>query len=140
MRKFITSVFFFISVLTAYSQSAREFLKKGDHHYKAKDYDNALNTYKAGLKIYPDDAKLNLQAGLTYLSMPNKRQSLTYLQTAFTLNPNVDEDIYYYLGLSYQSNRQYKVPRSFLRNTNGETRKALRTLMLKSSKANLRIR
>ncbi|MBA4057375.1 MAG: hypothetical protein C0490_21860, partial [Marivirga sp.] len=68
---------------------------------------------KEGLKLHPDDARLNLQAGLTYLSLPNKSESLRYLQTAFTLNPKVDENIYYYLGLSYQSNKQFKSAQEF---------------------------
>ena len=110
MKKVIATVLLLAIALTTYSQSAKEFLKKGGKQYEAKDFENALQTYKAGLKLYPDDAKLNLQTGLTYLSMPNKKESLTYLQTAFTLNPTVDPDIYYYLGLSYQSNRCQHLP------------------------------
>ena len=113
MKKYITTVFLLVISLTTYSQSAKEFLKKGGQQYKAKEYEKALETYKAGLERYPDDAKLNLQTGLTYLSMPNKKESLTYLQTAFTLNPSVDPDIYYYLGLSYQSNHQFKSAQEF---------------------------
>jgi outer membrane protein OmpA-like peptidoglycan-associated protein len=107
-----------------YAQSAKEFLKKGGQQYKAKEYENALKTYKEGLRLYPEDAKLNLQAGLTYLSMPNKKESLTYLQTAFTLNPTVDPDIYYYLGLSYQSNRQYKSAQEFFAEYKRRNKKA----------------
>lgn len=107
-----------------YGQSAKEFLKKGGQQYKAKDYENALKTYKEGLKLYPQDAKLNLQTGLTYLSMPNKKESLTYLQTAFTLNPTVDPDIYYYLGLSYQSNRQFKSAQEFFAEYKRRSKKA----------------
>jgi len=113
MRKFTVTVFLFFFILTAYSQSVKEFLKKGDQFYKEKDYENALKTYKEGLKLYPDNDQLNLKTGLTYLSLPNKKESLTYLQTAFTLNPAVDENIYYYLGLSYQSNRQFKSAQEF---------------------------
>jgi len=113
MKKYIATALLLMIALTTYSQSAKEFLKKGGQEYKAKDYESALKTYKEGLKIYPDDAKLNLQTGLTYLSMPNKKESLTYLQTAFTLDPSVDEDIYYYLGLSYQSNHQFKSAEEF---------------------------
>jgi outer membrane protein OmpA-like peptidoglycan-associated protein len=113
MKKFIATAFLLVIALTTYSQSAKEFLKKGGQEYKAKDYENALKTYKEGLELHPDDAKLNLQTGLTYLSMPNKKESLTYLQTAFTLNPSVDSDIYYYLGLSYQANHQFKSAEEF---------------------------
>jgi len=124
MKKIIATVFLLAIALTTYSQSAKEFLKKGGQQYNAKDFENALKTYKAGLKLYPDDAKLNLQTGLTYLSMPNKKESLTYLQTAFTLNPTVDEDIYYYLGLSYQSNAQYKSAQEFFAEYKRKNKKA----------------
>jgi tetratricopeptide (TPR) repeat protein len=124
MKKLTAIAFLMIVTLTTYSQSAKEFLKKGGQQYKAKDYENALKTYKEGLKLHPDDAKLNLQTGLTYLSMPNKKESLTYLQTAFTLNPTVDPDIYYYLGLSYQSNRQYKSAEEFFAEYKRRNKKA----------------
>ncbi|HMG91744.1 MAG TPA: OmpA family protein [Chryseolinea sp.] len=124
MKKLIATVFLLVVTLTTYSQSAKEFLKKGGQQYEAKDYENALATYKAGLKLHPEDAKLNLQTGLTYLSMPNKKESLTYLQTAFTLDPAVDPDIYYYLGLSYQSNRQYKSAEEFFAEYKRRNKKA----------------
>jgi outer membrane protein OmpA-like peptidoglycan-associated protein/tetratricopeptide (TPR) repeat protein len=123
-KKLIATVLLMVVALTTYSQSAKEFLKKGDQQYEAKDFESALKTYKAGLKLYPDDAKLNLQTGLTYLSMPNKKESLTYLQTAFTLNPTVDPDIYYYLGLSYQSNHQYKSAEEFFTEYKRRNKKA----------------
>lgn len=94
-------------------QRVKEFLKKGDQQYQAKDFEGALKTYKEGLKLHSDNARLNLQTGLTYLSLPNKSESLRYLQTAFTLDPKVDENIYYYLGLSYQSNKQFKSAQEF---------------------------
>lgn len=124
MKTFIAIIFLLVTALSAYSQSAKEFLKKGGQQYKAKDFENALKTYKAGLKLHPDDPKLNLQTGLTYLSMPNKKESLTYLQTAFTLDPGVDPDIYYYLGLSYQSNRQFKSAQEFFAEYKRRNKKA----------------
>lgn len=105
--------FLLLSALPGLSQSAKEFLKKGTQQYEAKEYDNALKTFKDGLKLYPDDARLNLKVGQTYLSLPNRAESLLYLQKAFTSNSSIDENIYYYLGLSYQSNKQYKSAEKF---------------------------
>lgn len=113
MSKKFVIVFFLIYSWAGYSQSVKEFLKKGGQQYQAKEFESALKTFKDGLKLHPDDARLNLQTGLTYLSLPNKAESLRYLQTAFTLNPKVDENIYYYLGLSYQSNKQFKSAQEF---------------------------
>jgi outer membrane protein OmpA-like peptidoglycan-associated protein/tetratricopeptide (TPR) repeat protein len=92
----------------AWAQSAKEILKQGESFYLAKQYTKALDVYQQGLKKHPKDARLNFRTGLTYLSLPNKSESLRYLQAAFTINPSVDENIYYYLGLSYQSNKQFQ--------------------------------
>lgn len=113
MKNNLIFILFLLSALPGVSQSAKEFLKNGNQQYEAKDYTNAMKTYKDGLKRYPEDAPLNLKTGLTYLSLPNKSESLLYLQKAFTLDSSVDENIYYYLGLSYQSNKQYKSAERF---------------------------
>ncbi|MDH4297143.1 MAG: OmpA family protein [Cyclobacteriaceae bacterium] len=114
MRKKISAILFLLFfVLTCYGQSLKEFTTKGDGQYAAKEYTNALKTYMDGLRLYPKDAWLNFRAGLTYLFLPNKTESLRYLQTAFTLNPSIDPYLYYYLGLSYQSNRQFEKAKEF---------------------------
>jgi outer membrane protein OmpA-like peptidoglycan-associated protein/tetratricopeptide (TPR) repeat protein len=114
MLKQISAIVILCSVFfVAHSQSAKEFLKQGQVQYDAQAYDKALKIYKDALKVHPQDAKLNFWTGLTYLSLPNKSESLRYLQTAFTINPKVDDRIYYFLGLSYQSNRQYQKAEEF---------------------------
>jgi len=105
--------FLILGLMGCYAQSAKEFLKKGETQYQAKEFENALKTYQEGLKAYPQDARLNFFTGLTYLSLPNKAESLRYLQTSFTINPSIDDRIYYYLGLSYQYNRQYQKSEEF---------------------------
>ncbi|MGC3946815.1 MAG: OmpA family protein [Chryseolinea sp.] len=94
--------------ISSHGQSAKEFLKKGEALYIAKQYPQALDVYQQGLKKHPKDARLNFRTGLTYLSMPSRAESLRYLQAAYTTNPSVDENIYYYLGMSYQSNKQFQ--------------------------------
>ena len=107
-RVVVIFVMLFAGALTSWGQSARETLKKGESLYVTKQYGKALDVYLQGLKKHPKDARLNFRTGLTYLSMPAKAESLRYLQAAFTINPSVDENIYYYLGLSYQSNKQFQ--------------------------------
>ncbi len=114
MRKIIAVCSLTVAVfVSGHAQSVKEFLKKGETQYKQKQYDAALKTYQDGLKLHPNDAKLNFRAGLTYLSLPNKAESLRFLQKAFTISHNIDENIYYYLGLSYQSNKQYQKAQEF---------------------------
>lgn len=107
-RVIITSLLVFTCVAGTWAQSAREFLRRGEALYLAKEYTKALDVYQQGLKRHPKDSRLNFRTGLTYLAMPGKAESLRYLQAAFTINPSVDENIYYYLGLSYQSNKQFQ--------------------------------
>jgi outer membrane protein OmpA-like peptidoglycan-associated protein/tetratricopeptide (TPR) repeat protein len=102
-----------LTSLQSQAQSAREILKTGERQYKDKEYAQALATFRSGVETYPRDAKLNFYTGLTYLSMPDKKESLRYLQTAFTLDPHVDPHLYYYLGLSYQSNRLFAKAQEF---------------------------
>lgn len=114
MRKqttLLTTLLLFALLLQGHrgiAQSAREFLRKGEALYTARKFSEAVAVYKDGLKRHPKDARLNFRTGLTYLSMPGKAESLRYLQSAFTINPSVDDNIYYYLGLSYQSNKQFQ--------------------------------
>src|SRR5690242_2976613 len=109
MHRILVAAALLLGVTVAsFAQSAKEFLKKGETHYVAKQYAQALEVYQQGLKKHPKDARLNFRTGLTYLSMPGRSESLRYLQAAYTTNPSVDENIYYYLGLSYQSNKQFQ--------------------------------
>ncbi|HTF19204.1 MAG TPA: OmpA family protein [Chryseolinea sp.] len=107
-RIIIAVILLFVGISATWAQSAKEILKKGESAYLAKQYTKALEVYQQGLKKHPKDARLNFRTGLTYLSMPDRAQSLRYLQAAFTINPSVDDNIYYYLGLSYQSNKQFQ--------------------------------
>ncbi len=107
MRKTVIIILILFHYVDGYSQSVNDFLKKGIQQYDANDFTAAAKTFRDGLKVHPNEARLNFRAGLTYLSLPNKAESLRYLQAAFSINPGVDNNLYYYLGLSYQSNRQY---------------------------------
>lgn len=112
-QKIVAALILVFFGLTCYAQSSKEFLKKGRQQYDDKNYEEALKTFKEGAQLHPKDAHLNFYTGLTYLSLPNRAESLRYLQTAFTLNPSVNANLYYYLGLSYQYNRQFEKAQEF---------------------------
>lgn len=112
-KKIRVVLFLFFTVVVANGQSVKSILKDGDKQYEAKEYEKALKIYQDGLNLHPNDARLNFKTGLTYLSLPNKAESLRYLQTAFSIDASVDENLYYYLGMSYQSNRQYESAEEF---------------------------
>ena len=99
--------------LASHGQSLKEILSSGEEQYHARQFESALKIFKDGLRDHPKDARLNFFTGLTYLSLPNKAESLRYLQTAFTLKPGIDNNIYFYLGMSYQANRQFEKAEEF---------------------------
>ncbi|MEX1238237.1 MAG: OmpA family protein [Cyclobacteriaceae bacterium] len=98
----LTFLFFF-----AEAQTLKDYLAKGDRDYHRKDFENALKNYLAALELDADDALTNLRVGLSYLNEEGFSRAVTYLQKAYDLNPSVDTNIDYHLGMAYQGDQQY---------------------------------
>jgi outer membrane protein OmpA-like peptidoglycan-associated protein/tetratricopeptide (TPR) repeat protein len=99
----------FVSVTTTvYSQTIKKYLDQGDKFYARQEFAKARKAYQEAEKIEPNDAKIQLKLGLTYLSSSPKFQSLNHLERAYKLNQQVDADIHYYLGLSNQLNFHFQ--------------------------------
>jgi outer membrane protein OmpA-like peptidoglycan-associated protein len=90
-----------------YSQSLKDLLDKGDRLFARKDHENALKNYLEAIKIDSNDANTNFRVGISYLHTEKKAKSLKYLEKAYRLRPEVDEDIDYHLGMAYQNNHKY---------------------------------
>lgn len=106
-KKSIAVIFFtlFFS-LQGFSQNA-ETLAKGDSYYRRKDYQNALTFYFQALRQNPTSASVLYKIGYTYLQTETKAQSITFFEKAYKIDPFVDPQILYNLGMAYQSNLQY---------------------------------
>jgi outer membrane protein OmpA-like peptidoglycan-associated protein len=92
----------------AFGQDFKDALDRGDRAYKRQDYGNALMYYKQAKDFQPSAASVDLKIGLTYVSTTSfKFKALPYLKKAFELEPRIDADIDYYLGLAYQVNHQF---------------------------------
>jgi outer membrane protein OmpA-like peptidoglycan-associated protein/tetratricopeptide (TPR) repeat protein len=89
------------------SPTIKELLEKGDRFFTRKDYKNALNTFIEAIKLDSNDASTNFRVGVAYLHSDKKTRSIKYLEKANRLNPNVDQDIQYHLGLAYQNAHKY---------------------------------
>lgn len=138
-KKIHTVLILLLSAFAVQGQSVKSILKDGDKKYQAKEYDDALTIYKDGANAHPNDALLNFKTGLTYLSLPKKSESLLYLQKAFTIDPSVDENIYYYLGISYQSNRQFEKALEFFSEAKKRNKEIAEQVDKKSGKVSLPI-
>ena len=97
-----------MTVFLAESQSLKDHLLKGDRHYQKKDYQNALKNYLEALALDGDDARTNFKAGISFLYEKNFSQAVVYLSRAYTINPDVDRDIDYHLGMACQQSLQFK--------------------------------
>lgn len=91
-----------------FAQATKKLMDQGDKFYAKQDFIKARTAFQAAEKIDPNDAKIQLKIGLTYLSSSPKFQSLNHLERAYKLDQAVDPDIHYYLGVSNQLNFHFK--------------------------------
>jgi len=82
---------------------AQKNLAEGNVFYKQGYlfYKNALPFYEKAQKFNPNNAELNYKLGKCYLESLNKSNALVYLERAFQLNPNLDSEMQYHLGMAY---------------------------------------
>ncbi|WP_276374516.1 OmpA family protein [Chryseolinea sp. H1M3-3] len=109
MAKNILVVWLILCAFTGYAQDQKTLIATGDKHYSKKDYKNALAAYLAAQEINPDDAYLNFKIGLTYLYSETKSKAATYIDKAYRLNPAVNPDIDYHLGIAFQNTNSFKL-------------------------------
>src|SRR5688500_9627743 len=95
----------------AEAQSVKGLLEKGDRFFLKKDYGNALKTYQEILAVDAGDPLVHFKAGVSSLNEENYSQAVAYLEKAYELKPDVDEDIAYHMGMAYQKDHQFKKAR-----------------------------
>ncbi|HOX83321.1 MAG TPA: OmpA family protein [Chryseolinea sp.] len=105
-KHFLGALFIFIS-LSGFSQGAKDLIDKGDRLYAKKDYIHALEQYLPACETKGDDAMLNLKVGMCYLYSDTKWKASIYLEKAYRLDPKVDLDIDYFMGMAYQNSHQF---------------------------------
>src|SRR5688572_15204233 len=109
MDKYVLAVYLFLCSFVVSGQDQKTLIANGDKYYSKKDYKNALATYLAAQEINPDDAYLNFKIGLTYLYSETKSKAATYIDKAYRLNPAVNPDIDYHLGIAFQNTNSFKL-------------------------------
>lgn len=90
------------------AQDQKALIAAGDKHYGKKDYKKALEVYLQAQEINPDDAYLNFKIGLTYLYSETKSKAASYIDKAYRLNPAVNPDIDYHLGIAFQNTNSFQ--------------------------------
>ena len=99
MRNFLLTIALFLIFFKGFSQDLKTFIAAGDKFYSKKDYKHALESFLAAQALNPDDASLNFKIGLTYLYSETKSKAASYIDKAYRLNPAVNPDIDYHLGI-----------------------------------------
>ena len=70
-------------------------------------YKNAIPHYLVAYKLNPNNALLNFKLGKCYLHSSFRSKCTTYFEKAYQLNPEVDPEILYYLGIGYHLDMQF---------------------------------
>lgn len=78
-------------------------MEAGEFYYK-----DAIPFFKKAYDFNPNNAALNYQLGICYLSSMNRSQALPYLIKAKSLDSNVSFKLNYNLGLAYHLNMEFE--------------------------------
>jgi len=129
MKKHLFLPFLFVALISSAQQNVKfeeknfendkqgythavTYLDSGEVLYKMGPtrYNEAIPYFLEAEKFNPNNDQLNYLIGLCMLSKhsPDKTTALTYLQTAYKINPKVTPDIHYQLGRAYHVNMQWE--------------------------------
>ena len=90
-------------------RQAKKDIKEGDDFYErgAHFMRIALPFYEKANDFNPDNAELNYKIGRCLLRTARKFEAFDYFVKAKKLDPNVSEDIHYYIGRGYHLNYKF---------------------------------
>ncbi|TNE77746.1 MAG: hypothetical protein EP333_00480 [Bacteroidetes bacterium] len=84
-------------------------IKEGDKIFDMGPtyYKDAKEFYQKAQDFNPNNARNNYRLGACYLMSVDKFKALPFLKKAEQLNPNIDRELYYYLGQAYNYNHDF---------------------------------
>jgi len=111
-RSFISRILFLAYLLLSLSyftqaQNEKRYIKDGDVAKEAGDNKTALRLYLEAYKLNQTNASLNNKIGLQYLKSEYPHKCLSFFESAYKLDPKVDVDILFYLGVANQENHRF---------------------------------
>lgn len=90
-----------------HAQNEKKYIKEGDAAAASGDSKTALNQYLQAYKLNQTNASLNYKIGVQYLKSDYPHKCLSFFETAYKLDPKVDKDIFFNLGVAYQENHRF---------------------------------
>ena len=84
-------------------------IKEGDKYYLESEvkYKLAIDYFLNANKFNPNNAELNYKIGKCYLYSNDKTKCIAYFEKSYQLNPNLTEDIRYFLARGYHLDMQF---------------------------------
>lgn len=86
---------------------SEEYYKMGMEVFDYTHRAQAKELFVLATQMNPKSAKAQFMAGQSIMLTVNKEKSLQYFRKAWELDPNVDEDLLYYLGQGYHHNLKF---------------------------------
>ncbi|WP_018344726.1 OmpA family protein [Cytophaga aurantiaca] len=111
-RSFIFKILFFAYLLLSLSyitqaQNEKRYIKDGDAAKAAGDNPTALRLYLEAYKLNKTNASLNNKIGIQYIKSDYPHKCLSFFESAYKLDPKVDPDILFNLGVANQENLRF---------------------------------
>ena len=86
---------------------SEQYFREGMEAYNFSHSKQAIELFDLSIKANPQNAKAHLMAGKSILLTIGKRKALDHFRTAYRLNPNIDEDIFFLIGQAYHYNELF---------------------------------
>ncbi len=114
ISKILFLVYFSIGIaIIGLAQSEKKFIKDGDAAAQNGDHKTALNLYLQAYTINQTNAHLNYKIGIEYLRSDYPHKCLSFFESAYKIDPKVDKDILYNLGVAYQENHRFEEAKDY---------------------------
>ena len=112
-RAFVASVAILIVSHSSYSQIdsvalAEELFSVGMEVYDFSHRKQAKDAFIQATEFNPDHARAHFMAGKAIMLTVHKEQALGYFLTAYSLDKNVDYDIFLYIGQAYHHSEKFE--------------------------------
>jgi len=117
-RSFISKILFLSYLLLSISyfsqaQNEKKYIKDGDVAKQTGDNPTALRLYLEAFKLNKTNASLNNKIGIQYLKSDYPHKCLSFFESAYKLDPKVDIDILFNLGVANQENHRFAEAEGF---------------------------
>jgi outer membrane protein OmpA-like peptidoglycan-associated protein/tetratricopeptide (TPR) repeat protein len=117
-RSFISRTLFLVYLLFSLSyfaqaQNEKRYIKDGDAAKAGGDNPTALRLYLEAYKLNKNNASLNNKIGIQYLKSEYPHRCLPFFESAYKIDPKVDPDILFNLGVAHQENHRFKEAEDF---------------------------